>query len=337
MFLTAVNADARAPLATAFKIPLIVLASMAVLAAIIFIYGGPHPLGLIPGYVLNALQIQLVAVLAVVGLRIVASLKTGSPIRQIRTGLRDRAPLLLLPVVVFPLFLACFTAVKSALAHLAGFRFDRLFADLDLMIFGIDPWRLTHFYLGSQATFALEYVYVWGWILVIGYVNALIPLLSRPQFITRYYAASMAMWIVGGVFCAYLLASAGPTFAHMVDPEFAQRFAPLKASLAALLPASSPFNHGPLYLEEGIRSWQAYPGGGISAMPSMHIASAVLLAIAAGRSMLAIPAWLFVAILAVGSVHSGYHYAVDAILAAIIALACWKLAASVAEPLSPAA
>ena len=30
------------------------------------------------------------------------------------------------------------------------------------------------------------------------------------------------------------------------------------------------------YLEAGIRSWQAYPGGGISAMPSMHNAQAAL-------------------------------------------------------------
>jgi membrane-associated phospholipid phosphatase len=81
---------------------------------------------------------------------------------------------------------------------------------------------------------------------------------------------------------------------------------------------------GPSYLEEGVRSGTAYWGGGVSAMPSMHIAAAILYLLAARRTFWFIPACLFAVIIFVGSIHSGYHYAVDGIVAAAIACACWR-------------
>ena len=65
---------------------------------------------------------------------------------------------------------------------------------------------------------------------------------------------------------------------------------------------------------------------GISAMPSLHNAIAVLYALIAFRIGKAIGIFmsLYAAIIFVGSVHLGWHYAVDGIIAAIAMYAIWK-------------
>ena len=75
--------------------------------------------------------------------------------------------------------------------------------------------------------------------------------------------------------------------------------------------------------------WQAYLANGgnaaISAMPSMHVATSVLMAFYAFRHSKAL-GWLmsiFAFLIMVGSVHLGWHYAVDGYLGALIAWACW--------------
>jgi hypothetical protein len=160
----------------------------------------------------------------------------------------------------------------------------------------------------------------------------MIPLFASRRFVGIFFAATLMTWFFGGFVGAYLLPAAGPTFVHLADPSLIPRFEPLKEHLAMLLPPGSPFLNGRHYLEEGIRTGKAYSGGGISAMPSMHIASVTLLVLAARGTCLLIPASLFAAVIFIGSIHAGYHYVVDAPVAVAIASACWLLAESLFLP-----
>jgi membrane-associated phospholipid phosphatase len=81
--------------------------------------------------------------------------------------------------------------------------------------------------------------------------------------------------------------------------------------------------------------WAIYSGdfeapGGISAMPSMHNAQAMLFAAAAWRvdRRFGLAMWVFAAIIFVGSIHLGWHYAVDGIVGAAAALLVWKACGS---------
>ena len=271
--------------------------------------GGPSPVGLFPDYLGKAFSVEVVAVLCFIFIRVAALARTRSdrPLAIVWSELRPRLPLLVLPVLIFPIFLAAFTAVKSAIPRLVGFQFDRLLADADALLLGQDAWRFTHAVIGPAATEVLQYLYVWGWIAVVGYTRAMVPLFASRRFTAVFYAASLITWFFAGFVGAYLLSSAGPIFADLADPSLVPRFAPMKAHLAAMLPAGSPFLNGPLYLEEGIRNGQAYSGGGISAMPSMHIATATLLIMASRRTRLFVPACLFAGVIFVGSIHSGSH------------------------------
>jgi membrane-associated phospholipid phosphatase len=70
----------------------------------------------------------------------------------------------------------------------------------------------------------------------------------------------------------------------------------------------------------------AVKGGGISAMPSMHLGAASIYVLAARRTPWIVPAVLFWAIIFVCSGYFGYHYWVDGIVAAMVASACWSAA-----------
>ena len=64
---------------------------------------------------------------------------------------------------------------------------------------------------------------------------------------------------------------------------------------------------------------------GISAMPSMHNAIAILYALTTARMArpIRIAAWSFAALIFVGSIHLGWHYAVDGIAAGLMISAIW--------------
>jgi membrane-associated phospholipid phosphatase len=133
----------------------------------------------------------------------------------------------------------------------------------------------------------------------------------------------MLSWLVGGIVMAFSISAAGPIFAPLTDPELAPRFAPLKAQLLRLLGEDDLVMKSQRYLAAGMTSRIALKGGGVSAMPSMHMATATLLVIAAWRTRWLWLALLFWSLTFFGSVYLGYHYAVDAPVAAVVAALCW--------------
>jgi hypothetical protein len=90
------------------------------------------------------------------------------------------------------------------------------------------------------------------------------------------------------------------------------------------------------YLRQAHEIPIAARGGGISAMPSMHLAVAMLFVIIAWRTAWRVPAMAFWTVIWVGSVHFGYHYAWDGIIGSAIAWGCWKATAPMVSPV-PAA
>ena len=69
-------------------------------------------------------------------------------------------------------------------------------------------------------------------------------------------------------------------------------------------------------------------GGGISAMPSLHVAIAawVALVFRAYVSRAQIIGWAWFAAILFGSVYLGWHYAVDGIVAVAISFGAWAIA-----------
>lgn len=305
--------------------PIVICAVMLFVSGVIWALGGASPADVYWVYLSGSLAACGTTAALFVFIEVVklAKVKAEKPIPAVLEKLWPKLPVLAIPALLLPLFLSAFTAAKSSMPAMVGFRFDVLFADLDYAIFGTDPWRITHSLIGPIGTVWVEFLYVPLWFAVLGYSKAMVAIFGDRRFAMNFFTAMMLTWFLGGFVFAYLLTSAGPTFVELNGMSV--RFAELRATLLAAAGADSPFVSGPAYLLDGLGK-DAYVAGGISAMPSMHIGACMVYCLAAKGTRWFYPALAFLVVTFVGSIHSGYHYAVDAPVAMLIAWVSWMAA-----------
>ena len=219
-----------------------------------------------------------------------------------------------------------FSNIKSSIPMLNNFSWDMYFADLDKTLhFGMHPWEWLQPLLGyAPVTFLLNVNYNL-WFLVTWMVWVYFAFLNKPSELrTRFFLSFFALWIIVGNLMAIGLSSAGPCYFGRLglSPD------PYAALMAYLQGVNEVFPIWALPLQDSL--WEGYLDQtlivkGISAMPSMHNGSAFLYALAgyqvsrfAGR-ILALHALLVF----IGSIHLGWHYAVDSYLAWALTLVIW--------------
>jgi hypothetical protein len=148
----------------------------------------------------------------------------------------------------------------------------------------------------------------------------LLMVLSRPASIERssILVSYFVLWSVAGPLIHLLLPAAGPVFFQNLG--YGDRFAGI--------PVPEEMERMSSYLWTVYSGTQFAPGSGISAMPSMHIATTAWMVIAV--HVLARP-WS-AAMTAVGllifllSVSLGWHYALDGVVGAAAAVGCYLAA-----------
>ncbi len=248
----------------------------------------------------------------------------------------DRLLNVALVIVTIPVVASLYTSFKTMIPALVPFYLDQAFMEIDRAVhFGYDPWRLTHALFGGPAVtvfinlvYHLWFFFLWGFLLYSAFFNK--NLKQRMQYMIGF----VLTWMVLGSLAAVALSSAGPVY-YAVVTGLASPFASLMDGLRAMdaeLRTTGDFSRV-WALDVQDRLWNIYAnskagvGAGISAMPSLHLATTALMTFHAFQ----LNRWLgwfmtaFLIVMLVGSVHLGWHYAIDGYVAIPLAYGLWRL------------
>lgn len=224
-----------------------------------------------------------------------------------------------------------FTVYKSTVIGSQGYRYDAMFIAWDRALFaGNDPWVLSHAILSSPyATKVIDILYHPAFLpMVLGYVVC-VAARARPALRYTYMASYLASFVIVGMIAANELSSAGPVYDGVLFGD-GKTFAPLNARLAAQNEAAGPFSA--VFAQDYLLALNTRGltglGGGISAMPSMHIVLAFLWVFPAWHlsRVLGVIVTIYAAIIWIGSVHLGWHYFVDGLVGVLMLAVIWYIA-----------
>jgi hypothetical protein len=221
-----------------------------------------------------------------------------------------------------------FQSLKQSLGAVRGFPWDERLAVLDRTLHGGPAWHWFTFILDRPSLLKTVDVLYVGWFLSL--VATLVWLCWTRRRMLRRQAllAFLFLWIGGGTLVAWGFASAGPCYRAAVDPDAAALIARLDASGSALIARQNQAGVWDGFLRD---HW--LPFGGVSAMPSLHVGLAFLVALIVTRRnrALAVALWCYAMVIQVGSVVLAWHYAIDGYAGALCAWGAWSLAGVLAR------
>ena len=235
----------------------------------------------------------------------------------------------LLVVLILPMFFSTFSAFKVMIPAINPYAWDVEFAAWDAALHGgTQPWRLLQPILGyPMVTVGVDVVYAIWFVIVFGALFWQSLSAKNPERRMRFLLSFVLSWIVIGTIAATCLSSAGPVYLAQltgVESDYGELLAYLR---------SVDEKYPVLVVQAQDMLWNTYLSGeanlgnGISAMPSMHVAAAVLTVFLLWDSGLTarIATTLFASVIFLGSIHLAWHYALDGYAGAALTAAIWKM------------
>ncbi len=313
-----------------FGIAHIYLLALVVSYALFPPASGGSALEVLAGIATSAVPIALFAVVLRELFTMVRTERPASPTKRLvqRVGavLKDphRMAVGLPMFLAFALFMFVFTTFKGQITAMVPFSWDQAFDRWDQALhLGMRPWEILQPILGSGlAVFLLNMNYN-SWFMVMNLFLVHFAFYALPsEERTRFFLTFFALWMAGGTLLATVFSSAGPCYFDELG--LGSDYGPLMQRLGKINEAWPIWALGTQDMLWSFKQ-QGSALGGVSAMPSMHNATALLFIFAVWARGGALR-WLVTAhgvLIFLGSVMLGWHYAVDAYLSFALTIICW--------------
>ncbi len=238
---------------------------------------------------------------------------------------------LLLISLLVPAFLSAFTSYKIIIPAIHPFSWDLSLAKADAFVHGgKQPWQWLQPVFGHPIVTSIisGLYYLWFYVMygvLVWQAYSLRDKKLRMQFFLTYALS----WIFIGTISAIIFSSVGPCYYEYMVKEGNETFRPL---MDYLYTANESYHISSIDIQELL--WRAYNGKetgfvkGISAMPSMHMSMSFLFVLLGWRvnRIAGVLFSIFALIIFIGSIHLGWHYAIDGYTAVILTTIIWFVA-----------
>ncbi len=232
--------------------------------------------------------------------------------------------------LMLPIIVSIFESLKRSIPLVQPFDWDVTFMKLDHLVhFNNHPWVLLLPIVQNNLVLRLiDQLYV-VWFLVLHFMTFWLAWSQQRKLRMQFFLCNILILFIIGNILATVFSSAGPCYyAKVTEVTKKNPFEPLLDKLAGF------DKKGPLIaLTLQNRLWENHVckegrlHESISAMPSVHVAFATLFALTVSSISLPIGLifWGYWAVVQVGSIILGWHYAIDGYFATILTLGLWKI------------
>lgn len=236
-----------------------------------------------------------------------------------------------LSVMIFiPLFFSFFTSAKNLIPFIHPFSWDPVFAEWERMIhFGRQPWEWLHPFLKAAiVTSTISFVYKLWFFSKYMVIFWQAFSLKRPNLRSQFFITMLLSWILNGFVLALIFSSAGPCYFGHFYPDIPNPYAGLMEFLRGSDKISQVFDLWAMdYLINAYNNKTTNLFSGISAFPSMHVSVAFMNVLLGWRinRKLGIFFTVYLLLIMIGSVHIGWHYAIDGYMSIVTTFILWKI------------
>lgn len=233
-----------------------------------------------------------------------------------------------LAVSAVAVIMTTFVSFKGSIPQIHPYSWDYSLMRFDRWLHGgRHPWELLHAVLGRPLiTNFIDFTYYLWFPLGLGMVIWQAWSSDRRTRM-QYFLTFGLTWALLGTVAATLFSSGGPVYYGRIT-GLADPFSTLMNYLYAV---DSGNSLAALRVQNYL--WEGYSGAadhsfeGIAAMPSLHVAMAVLFALVGfrWRRWAGVVLTVFAGLVLIGSVHLGWHYAIDGYASIVFVVICWVL------------
>lgn len=233
-------------------------------------------------------------------------------------------------MLFIPIFFSFFTTAKNLIPFIQPFAWDPVLAEWDRTLhFGKHPWEWLHPVLKTVVITAfISFLYkLWffnKYVMVFWQAFSM----KRPHLRAQFFITMLLIWIINGFVIALVFSSAGPCYFHYFYPDLPNPYAELTAFLRQSHERLEIMDLWAMdYLLQSYQTKASNLFSGISAFPSMHVSVALLNTLVGWRinRRLGILFSVYLAFIMVGSVHIGWHYAVDGYASLVTTTIIWLI------------